>query len=75
MTLFNYALTANYAWIFVEGLYLHTLLFVAVFSETSNVRTYIALGWSKYRSSAPLHRSARGSRDDDTRTRRRLVSR
>jgi 7 transmembrane receptor (Secretin family) len=54
MTLFNYALTANYAWIFVEGLYLHTLLFVAVFSETSSVRLYIALGWSKCQSSMKL---------------------
>lgn len=47
MTLFNYATTANYAWIFIEGLYLHTLLFVAVFSENSGVRWYIAFGWSK----------------------------
>jgi len=26
MTLFNYSTTANYAWIFIEGLYLHMLL-------------------------------------------------
>ena len=46
MTLFNYSTTANYAWIFIEGLYLHMLLFVAVFSENSGVRWYIAFGWS-----------------------------
>jgi len=47
MTLFNYSMTANYAWIFIEGLYLHMLLSVAVFSENSGVRWYIAFGWSK----------------------------
>ena len=46
MVLFNYATTSNYAWIFVEALYLHMLLFVSVFSETSGIRWYIILGWS-----------------------------
>ena len=47
MILFNYATTANYSWIFIEGLYLHMLLFVAVFSENTGVRWYIVSGWSK----------------------------
>ena len=47
MTCFNYATTANYSWIFVEGLYLHTLLFVSIFSESSSVHGYIIFGWSK----------------------------
>jgi len=46
MIVFNYSTTANYTWIFIEGLYLHMLLFVAVFSENSGVRWYIAFGWS-----------------------------
>lgn len=48
MTTFNYATTANYSWIFVEGLYLHTLLFLAVFSESSSVVGYIVFGWGNY---------------------------
>ncbi|XP_076437800.1 secretin receptor-like [Babylonia areolata] len=42
---FNYAVTASTMWIFVEGLYLHTLVIVAVFSERSHIRYYVLLGW------------------------------
>ncbi|XP_067649839.1 secretin receptor-like [Haliotis asinina] len=45
LTCFHYMLAANYMWIFVEGLYLHTLIIVAVFSERNTVRWYILLGW------------------------------
>ncbi|XP_064614181.1 secretin receptor-like [Liolophura sinensis] len=44
-TIFNYILGSNYMWIFVEGLYLHTLLTVGVFSEKSGIRWYILSGW------------------------------
>ncbi|XP_052791263.1 secretin receptor-like [Mya arenaria] len=45
ITLFHYVLSANYMWILVEGLYLHTLVYVSVFSERSTVRWYYLLGW------------------------------
>ncbi|KAL3832394.1 hypothetical protein ACJMK2_024041, partial [Sinanodonta woodiana] len=44
-TLFHYILSANYMWIFVEGLYLHTLVMVSVFSERGSIRWYLLLGW------------------------------
>ncbi|KAK7476549.1 hypothetical protein BaRGS_00032229 [Batillaria attramentaria] len=42
---FNYVLAASGMWIFVEGLYLHTLIIIAVFSERNHIRWYILLGW------------------------------
>ncbi|XP_070212246.1 secretin receptor-like [Littorina saxatilis] len=42
---FNYVLAASGMWIFVEGLYLHTLIIIAVFSERNHIRYYIILGW------------------------------
>ncbi|ELU03692.1 hypothetical protein CAPTEDRAFT_34226, partial [Capitella teleta] len=45
MTVYMYILGANCTWIFVEGLYLHMLIFMAVFSENSSVAQYIAIGW------------------------------
>jgi len=48
MVVFNYAMANNYMWIFVEGLYLHTLIFTDVFLETNSVAWYIVFGWSEY---------------------------
>lgn len=48
MAVFNYAISTNYMWIFVEGLYLHTLIFMEIFLETSCVTWYIVFGWSEY---------------------------
>jgi len=42
-----YANVANYAWIFVEGLYLHTIIFLSVFSENSSISPYIIAGWGE----------------------------
>lgn len=44
-TIFNYILGANYMWIFAEGLYLHMLITVAMFSEKSGVKKLIVFGW------------------------------
>ncbi|XP_041366702.1 secretin receptor-like [Gigantopelta aegis] len=44
--LYNYTLAANYMWIFVEALYLHMLILVAMFSEKSGIRWYIIFGWA-----------------------------
>ncbi|XP_059159158.1 secretin receptor-like, partial [Physella acuta] len=43
---FNYILGANYMWIFAEGLYLHMILSVTVFSERGSLKWYILLGWA-----------------------------
>ncbi|GFO25909.1 parathyroid hormone/parathyroid hormone-related peptide receptor [Plakobranchus ocellatus] len=46
-TLWIYALMANYFWIFVEGLYLHTLIFFDVFSPSKRFfKLYFAIGWA-----------------------------
>ncbi|CAG5130424.1 unnamed protein product, partial [Candidula unifasciata] len=45
-TLWQYSLNANYMWIFVEGLYLHTLIFFAIFSHSTKFfKLYIIIGW------------------------------
>ncbi|KAG8256209.1 Parathyroid hormone/parathyroid hormone- peptide receptor [Homalodisca vitripennis] len=35
----------NYSWILMEGIYLHNLIFLAVFSDTSSITAYVILGW------------------------------
>ena len=47
-TVFNYVMMASYMWIFVEGLHLHTLIMVSVFSERSSVKWYLCIGWGTY---------------------------
>lgn len=48
-SLWQYFTTANYSWILMEGLYLHNLILLALFSDSSNsIRYYILLGWGKY---------------------------
>ncbi|XP_062604012.1 parathyroid hormone/parathyroid hormone-related peptide receptor-like isoform X1 [Saccostrea cucullata] len=44
-TIFYYFLGANYMWILVEGLYLHLLVSVTVFSERSGVKWLVLFGW------------------------------
>ncbi|XP_034240156.1 secretin receptor-like isoform X2 [Thrips palmi] len=44
-SLWQYFIMANYSWILMEGLYLHNLIFLALFSDTSSIRLYVALGW------------------------------
>ncbi|KAL3832262.1 hypothetical protein ACJMK2_023922 [Sinanodonta woodiana] len=46
-TLFQYSLSANYIWIFIEGVYLHMLINVAVFSQKHRIIWYIVCGWGK----------------------------
>jgi len=45
MTLFHYFLATNYYWILVEALYLHSLIFVAFFSDRKYLWRFIFTGW------------------------------
>jgi len=47
ITLFHYVISANYMWILVEGLHLHTLVYVSVFSERGSMKWYYLIGWGK----------------------------
>lgn len=43
--LMQYCVGANYYWLLVEGLYLHNLLVLRVFSENSYFCGYLLIGW------------------------------
>ncbi|XP_046524949.1 vasoactive intestinal polypeptide receptor 2 [Equus quagga] len=44
LVLFQYCIMANFYWLLVEGLYLHTLL-VAIFSPSRRFVAYLLIGW------------------------------
>jgi hypothetical protein len=41
-------MACNYFWMLCEGIYLHTLIVVAVFTEAQRLRWYYLLGWGMY---------------------------
>jgi len=48
MTLFHYFLATNYYWILVEALYLHSLIFVAFFSDKKYLWRFTMIGWGEF---------------------------
>lgn len=44
-SVFNYIIVANYVWIFIEGLYLHNLIFITTFKKSKRFYVYILFGW------------------------------
>ncbi|XP_015597643.1 secretin receptor isoform X2 [Cephus cinctus] len=44
-SVWQYFIVANYAWILMEGLYLHNLVFLAFCSDTTAITLYVSLGW------------------------------
>lgn len=51
----------NYFWMLCEGVYLHTLIVVAVFAEKQRLLWYHFLGWGKAARALPLSRGAGAS--------------
>ncbi|XP_022237190.1 parathyroid hormone/parathyroid hormone-related peptide receptor-like, partial [Limulus polyphemus] len=45
ISFWHYFLTANYCWILMEGLYLHNLIFLAMFTDSSSIFRYVIMGW------------------------------
>uniref|UniRef100_A0A672ZHS4 Parathyroid hormone/parathyroid hormone-related peptide receptor n=1 Tax=Sphaeramia orbicularis TaxID=375764 RepID=A0A672ZHS4_9TELE len=45
VTLFMYFLATNYYWILVEGLYLHSLIFMTFFSDRKYLWGFTLIGW------------------------------
>lgn len=49
MVMMQYSVMANNYWLLVEGIYLHSLLVITVFSERKYFYIYLAIGWGKNR--------------------------
>ena len=47
VTIKEYTKTVMFVWMFIEGMYLHNMLIVSVFSGKSNFVLYFSLGWGK----------------------------
>lgn len=49
MVMMQYSVMANNYWLLVEGIYLHSLLVITVFSERKYFYIYLTIGWGKDR--------------------------
>lgn len=50
MVMMQYSVIANNCWLLVEGLYLHSLLVITVFSERNYFYIYLCIGWGVWAS-------------------------
>lgn len=49
ISFWQYFILANYFWILMEGLYLHNLVFLALFTDAnSSIAIYVGLGWGQF---------------------------
>uniref|UniRef100_A0A3Q1FI76 Calcitonin gene-related peptide type 1 receptor-like n=1 Tax=Acanthochromis polyacanthus TaxID=80966 RepID=A0A3Q1FI76_9TELE len=60
-----YLMSCNYFWMLCEGIYLHTLIVVAVFAEKQHLMWYYLLGWGFPLIPAVIHSIARLCYYDD----------
>uniref|UniRef100_A0AAY4EDA3 Calcitonin gene-related peptide type 1 receptor n=1 Tax=Denticeps clupeoides TaxID=299321 RepID=A0AAY4EDA3_9TELE len=60
-----YMLGCNYFWMLCEGIYLHTLIVVAVFAEEQHLHWYYLLGWGFPLVPTSIHAVARKKYFDD----------
>lgn len=48
-SLWQYFILANYFWILMEGIYLHNLVFLALFTDAnSSIAGYVISGWGEH---------------------------
>lgn len=57
MVMMQYSVMANNYWLLVEGIYLHSLLVITVFSEKKYFYLYLAIGWGKSHDTATMFSS------------------
>lgn len=43
----QYSIMANSYWLLVEGIYLHNLLVITVFTERNYFKIYVCIGWGE----------------------------
>lgn len=43
----QYSIMANCTWLLVEGIYLHNLLVITVFTERNYFKIYLCIGWGE----------------------------
>ena len=48
VTIYLYTIAASLMWIFMEGLYLHMLVYKTLFTERHGIRFYVLLGWGMW---------------------------
>lgn len=48
MVFFHYCVVSNYFWLFIEGLYLFTLLVETFFPERRYFYWYTIIGWGRF---------------------------